>query len=402
MNNTAPANENAGINKLTLWVMTVATGLVVANIYYSQPLLDDIAHTYHISNGEAGNIAMLTQIGYAMGMLLLVPLGDMLKRKKLIMVDFALIILSLLLAAFAPTFPVMMIASFLIGFTSIIPQLVIPMAAHLSKPNERGKTVGFVMSGLLIGILLSRTISGFVGARFGWHTMFMVAAGLMLILWIIIYFLFPEIEPQYKGNYKSLMLSLITLIRKEPLLRLASLRGALCYACFGAFWTTLVFLLGQPQFNMGSEEAGLFGLVGAFGALGAVFMGRISDRTNPYTVTIFSILLVIVSYIVFSISEKSLAGLIIGVILLDLGVQATHISNQTTIFSLSAEARNRLNTVYMVTYFLGGAMGTFLASRAWNKWHWFGVTIIGLVLSVAALLVHFSYRKIVRLNLKLN
>ncbi|MGI4021517.1 MAG: MFS transporter [Janthinobacterium lividum] len=402
MNTHDPQQANPGINKLTLWVMTVTTGLVVANLYYNQPLLDDIARTFHVSNGAAGNIAMLTQIGYAFGMLLLIPLGDMLKRKRLIMVDFGLIILALLLAAFAPSFPVMLLASFLIGFTSIVPQLIIPMAAHLSKPEERGKTVGFVMSGLLIGILLSRTISGYVGAHFGWQVMFMVAAGLMLLLWVIIYFLFPEIEPQYKGSYPKLMRSLIPLIQTEPLLRLAAIRGFLCYACFGAFWTTLIFLLRQPQFNMGSEAAGLFGLVGAFGALGAAFMGRVSDKTNPYTVTTFSIILIVISYMIFFVSGRSLTGLIIGVILLDLGVQATHISNQTMILSLSAEARNRLNTVYMVSYFLGGATGTFLASRVWNTWNWHGVTIVGLTLSVAALLVHIAYRKTVQLNLKLN
>ncbi len=402
MTNTNPSKANTGLNRSTLWLMTVATGLVVANLYYSQPLLDDIAQTYHVSNGAAGNISMLTQIGYAMGMLLLIPLGDMLKRKRLILVDFGLIILSLLLAALAPSFVVMMIASFLIGFTSIIPQLIIPMAAHLSNPEERGKTVGVVMSGLLIGILLSRTISGYVGAHFGWQVMFMIAAVLMLLLWMIIYFLFPEIEPQYKGNYAELMRSLLTLIKTEPLLRLAAIRGFLCYACFGAFWTTLIFLLRQPQFNMGSEEAGLFGLVGAFGALGAAFIGRISDKSNPYMVTTFSILLIVLSYVVFFVSGRSLTGLIIGVILLDLGVQATHIFNQTMIFTLSAKARNRLNTVYMVSYFMGGALGTFLASHAWNTWHWHGVTVIGLVLSVAALLVHFLYRKTVQLQLKLN
>ncbi|MGI4803796.1 MAG: MFS transporter [Janthinobacterium lividum] len=400
MNETNSAQANTGLSRVTLWVMTVATGLVVANLYYSQPLLDDIARSFHISNGAAGYIAMLTQIGYATGMLFLIPLGDMLKRKKLIMVDFALIVVSLLLAAFAPNYPVMMIASFLIGFTSIVPQLIIPMAAHLSKPEERGKTVGQVMSGLLIGILLSRTISGYVGAHFGWQLMFMIAAGMMLLLWVIIYFLFPEIEPQYQGNYAELMRSLITLIKTEPLLRLASIRGFLCYACFGAFWTTLIFLLREPQFNMGSQAAGLFGLVGAFGALGAAFMGRISDKSNPYTVTTFSVILVIVSYAVFFVSDKSLTGLIIGVILLDLGVQATHISNQTMIFTLSAEARNRLNTVYMVSYFAGGATGTFLASRIWNSYQWQGVTVIGLILSVAALLVHLLYRKTVQLQMK--
>ena len=382
--------------------MTIATGLVVANLYYNQPLLDDLAKTFHVSNGAAGNIAMLTQIGYALGMLFIIPLGDMFKRKKLIIIDFGLIVLSLLLAAFAPGFTILMLASFLIGFTSVVPQLIIPMAAHLADPAERGKTVGFVMSGLLIGILLSRTISGFVGEHFGWRIMFFIAAAMMLVLWVVIYFLLPEIEPQYQGSYRALMASLFTLIKKEPLLRLAALRGALCYACFGAFWTTLIFLLRQPQFNLNSEAAGLFGLVGAFGALGAALMGRIADKSNPYLATTFSVVLIIASYVIFYFSTSSLIGLVIGVILLDLGVQATHISNQTMIFTLGTDVRNRLNTVYMVSYFLGGAAGTFSASRVWNGYQWHGVVFIGLTLSIAALFVHLVYRKTVLKQLQLN
>jgi predicted MFS family arabinose efflux permease len=352
------------LTRLHLWVMTIATGAVVANIYYNQPLLADISKDLKVSEGQGGLLAMLTQSGYAAGMLFTVPLGDMLERKKVIMYQFFMTIIALLLAAWAPDIHILMLASFLIGAFSIIPQLIVPMSAHLSPPGQRGKTIGFVMSGLLIGILLSRTVSGYVGAHLGWRAMFIIAAVLMIILWIALYFLLPQVHPKYSGSYKELMKSLIHLIKEEPQLRIAAIRGALCYACFSGFWTTLVFLLKEPQYHLGSEAAGAFGLVGAFGALAASQMGRLSDKGNSQKLTALSILLVILSYIVFGFSTSNMILLIVGVILMDMGVQATHISNQAIIFSLRPEARNRLNTVYMVTYFTGGATGTLLASQA--------------------------------------
>ncbi|MBC3542123.1 MFS transporter [Rufibacter sp. H-1] len=373
--------------------MTITTGLVVANLYYNQPLLGRISETFQVSEASAGSLAMLTQIGYAVGMLFIIPLGDMLRRKRLIMVDFAAIIIALLLAGFAVNIQMLMAASFLIGATSVVPQLLIPMAAHLAKPEARGRTVGFVMSGLLIGILLSRTISGFVGVHLGWRAMFYIAAGMMLVLWGALYFLLPEVHPDFKGTYKNLMKSLVHLIKEQPMLRLVAVRGALCYATFGAFWTTLVFLLEEPPFNAGSDVAGLFGLVGAGGALAAGYMGKLTDKGDAFTVTTISIAMIVVSYVVFGFSGSSIIGLVIGVILLDLGIQATHISNQTFIFSLIPEARNRLNTIYMVTYFAGGASGTFLASQAWHLWQWNGVVAVGLIFSSLALALHLLFMR---------
>lgn len=373
--------------------MTIATGLVVANIYYNQPLLGDISRDFKVSEAKGGMLAMLTQIGYASGMLFCVPLGDMLKRKQLIMAVFFIDIFALLLAAWSPGIHFLMLASFLIGAFSIIPQLIIPMAAHLSIPQERGKTIGFVMSGLLIGILLSRTVSGYVGAHLGWRAMFLIAAILMIILGIALYFLLPEVYPDYKGSYTELMRSLISIIKEEPLLRVASIRGALCFAGFAGFWSTLVFLLAQPYFHSGSEVAGAFGLVGAFGALAASQMGRLSDKGNRHRLTAISILLVIISFIIFGFSDRSMAALVAGVIIMDMGVQATHISNQAAIFSIRPEARNRLNTVYMVTYFIGGALGTFLATQAWHIYHWRGVVAMGLLLSIIALIIHVYFKQ---------
>ncbi|AYL99537.1 MFS transporter [Mucilaginibacter celer] len=374
--------------------MTIATGLVVANIYYNQPLLADMAHTFGVSDKKAQQISLFTQIGYATGLLFIIPLADMLKRKRLILIDLVLVIIALVASAMAQSIILMMIAGFLVGVSSVIPQLLIPMAAHLARPHERGKKIGFVMSGLLIGILLSRTLSGFIGEHFGWRSMYYIAAGLMVLIWLMIFLFLPEVEPDYKGNYAKLMKSLIQLIKTQPKLRLAAFRGGLCFAGFSAFWTTLVFLLKQPQFNEGSAAAGMFGLVGAFGAVAAGLMGRLSDKMNAYKLSGYTLGLILISFIVFYFSSHSMAGLIIGVILLDMGVQATHISNQSIIFALIPEARNRINTVYMVSYFIGGALGTFFASQVWKTYQWSGVCVIGIILSVIVLAVHMlNYKK---------
>jgi len=391
MSSTHTAKQHPYLTPLTLWIMTIATGLVVANIYYNQPLLADMAHDFGVSDKKAQQISLFTQIGYATGLLFIVPLADMLKRKRLILIDFVLMIISLIASAMAPSVTILMIAGFLVGVSSIIPQLLIPMAAHLARPHERGKKIGFVMSGLLIGILLSRTLSGFIGEHFGWRSMFYIAAGLMLLIWVMIFLFLPEIEPDYKGNYGKLMKSLIHLVKTQPKLRLAAFRGALCFAGFSAFWTTLVFLLKQPQFNEGSAAAGMFGLVGAFGAVAVGFMGRLSDKMDAYKLSIYTLSLILISFIVFYFSSHSIIGLIIGVILLDMGVQATHISNQSIIFALIPEARNRINTVYMVSYFIGGALGTFFASLVWKNYEWNGVCAIGAALSVIVIIVHLLY-----------
>lgn len=376
----------------TLWVMTVATGFTIANIYYNQPLLVDIGNTYHITSAKAGQVSTTTQIGYAVGILLFVPLADMFKRKRLMLMDLAIVIFALLAAAAAPNIHVLLIACFFVGVFSHIPQLLIPMTAHLANPHERGKKIGVVMSGLLIGILLSRTLAGFICANFGWRAVFYIAAGLMVLMWMLIYFMLPEINPDYKGTYKNLMKSLWHLVRDEPTLRIAAARGALCFACFSAFWTTLSFLL-KTNFNLGSDVAGLFGLVGASGAVAAGLIGRLSDTMDAFKLTLSMIALLVLSFVIFLFSGYSMVGLIIGVIAMDMGMQASHLSNQALIFALNPSARNRINTVYMVTYFLGGAAGSYLSSHIWNAYQWTGVSIMGITLSVIALLVHLFNRK---------
>jgi len=372
--------------------MTITTGLVVANLYYNQPLLDDISVTFHCSKAKAGQVSMITQIGYASGMLFLAPLADMFKRKQLMVILFVFIVISLIVTATAANINVLIFASFLLGASSVIPQLLVPMAAHLAKPHERGRKIGVVMSGLLIGILLSRTFSGYIGQFFGWRTVYFVAAAIMVMMWVLIALFLPEVEPEYNGSYKKLIRSLADLVKNEPKLRLSALRGALCFACFSAFWTTIVFLLKQ-NFNMGSAVAGEFGLAGAFGALAAGLMGRLSDKMDAYKLSGFTILLIIISFAIFFFSAHSITGLIIGVVILDMGVQATHISNQSIIFTLDQKARNRINTVYMVSYFIGGSLGTLFASLVWKNYQWNGVCAIGISLSAITLVIHLINRE---------
>jgi predicted MFS family arabinose efflux permease len=382
------------LNRFTLLLMTVSAGLVVANIYYCQPVLGKIAAELKVSETSVSSIATLTQTGYAAGLLFIIPLGDMLRRKKLILVDFVFIILALCSMTLARNVYLLAGISFLIGFTSVIPQLLVPMAAHMASDKERGKAIGTVMGGLLIGILCSRSISGYVGEHYGWRTMFGIAAGVMAVNAALLWRFLPEIEPHYKGSYGGLMKSLIHYTKTVPELRIAAVKGALGFASFSAFWTTLVFLMEGPPFFKGSDVAGAFGLIGAAGALAASFAGRISNRIPPFTIHIFTIVLMVLSWIVFGLSSASIPGLIIGVILLDMGLQATHITNQTIIFAIHPEARNRLNTVYMVIYFIGGSLGTLLGSYAWDHWQWKGVTGFGLLCTGAALVLHFlSYRK---------
>lgn len=392
-------SEKPHLTPLILWVMTLTTTFVVANIYYNQPLLGEIANTYHVNNGKAGQVAMYTQVGYAIGLLFIVPLGDMFERRKMMLIDFVFVIASLLAAAWAPNIHILIIASLCIGITSVMPQLLVPMAAHLAKPHERGKKIGFIMSGLLIGILASRIVSGFVGQQLGWRAMFYIAAGMMLIIWLVVYLKLPKVEPDYTGKYKDLMGSLIKLIREEPALRLASLRGALCFACFSAFWTTLVFLMKQ-HFNLGSQEAGGFGFLAIMGALAAGYMGKLSDKMDAYKISAFTIVLIIISFVIFLFSGNSLIGLAIGVVLMDVGVQATHISNQSIIFALHPAARSRINTVYMVSYFIGGSLGSLLATVMWDKYDWTGVCIIGISLSVIVLIIHLLNRGKMELHRK--
>lgn len=375
-----------------LYLLSISAGLVVANLYYNQPLLHDIAVSLKVSDAEVSNVALSTQIGYALGLLLIIPLGDKINNMKIIKIDFLVLILSLLGAAWSSSLYLLIVSSFLIGFTSTLPQLFVPMVAHLSNDENRGKSIGIVMSGLLIGILGSRVLSGLVGEYFGWRTVFYAAATLMILLFFLLNAKLPVIQPKFGESYAKLMKSLWFYLKTEPTLRLATLRGALAFGSLSAFWTTFVFLM-EDSFNYGSAIAGGFGLFGIAGALGATVVGKLNNRVDRRKLIIIGAILIIISWLVFLISPHSIIGLIIGVILIDLGVQSVHITNQNIVFSKNTEARNRVNTIYMVGFFIGGAAGTSLGSLAWNYMGWTGVSLVGLAFSGAILIVQLLLYK---------
>lgn len=381
------------LTRFLLLLMAISTGLVVANNYYNQPLLANMARSFQISESQISSVPMLTQIGYALGLFLIVPLGDKFKRKKLILTDFLLIIISLIGAALAPTAGWLMVASFFIGVSSVIPHLFVPMAAQLASDEKRGSAIGMVMTGLFIGILGSRTISGFVGEFLGWRAMYWIAAGIMVLLWGLLKIKLPEIYPDFKGSYSSLLKSIVEQFRTRPKLRLAALRGALDFASFSVFWTTLVFLLEAPPFNMGSDVAGAFGIVGIAGAIIASVVGRLSDRMDKNLLIFIAVLIILGSWVILGFSATSLVGLIVGALLLDLGIQSVHITNQTIIFEGNPSARNRINTVYMVIYFIGGAFGTFAGGLVWTHFQWVGVTVAGFGFGLLVLVFHLLWKK---------
>ncbi len=379
--------------KSLLILMAIGTGMVVANNYYNQPLLAIMAKDFGIKESQISNVPMLTQIGYAVGLFLIVPLGDKLERKKLILTDFIFIIAALLSAALSPTPLLLMISSFFIGLSSVIPQLFVPMSAQLADEKNRGRAIGTVMTGMFIGILGSRTLSGLIGELLGWRAMYFIAAGLMALLWLILKFRLPQLHPDFKGNYGELLQSILHQFKSKPQLRLAGIRGALDFASFSVFWTTLVFLLEGEPFHMGSDVAGAFGFAGIAGAVIAGVVGRLTDRMNKNYIISIAILIIMLSWIGLYFSSTSIIGLAIAALFLDMGIQSVHITNQTIIFEGNPPERNRINTVYMVMYFVGGAFGTSVGAFAWQTLQWTGVSIAGFGFGALTLFAHLVFKK---------
>lgn len=381
--------KQARLTRGLLWLMTIGACLVVANNYYNQPLLGDIAREFDITEAMANRVATITIFGYAMGLLLLVPLGDKLDKKLIISVDFIFIVASLIAFGLSTSITMLMISGFVIGFSSVVPQMFVPLVAQLSKPEDRNKNIGIVMSGLLIGILASRTISGVLNQYLdSWRQVYFIAAGVMFVLWLFILVQLPRIHPTFFGRYKDLWKSIVVLIKQRPDLRLAAIRGGLSLASFQAFWTTLTFFLERPPYSVGSDVAGLLGLVGIGSALSASHVGKIAGKVSNNSLILGSTLLMIAAWLFFGFWGASYAGLIIGIFILDIGLQSLHVTNQTIIFSKNPEATNRLNTVYMTSYFVSGSIGAFLGGKAWDLFGWNGVVVTGIFFVLLLLLMH--------------
>jgi predicted MFS family arabinose efflux permease len=370
----------AGISRSLVALLALATGGAVANLYYAQPLLHTLGGAFHVGTATTGLLVTVGQIGYVCGLAFLVPLGDLLERRKLITLALLCIAAGQAVCAVAPDLAVFAAAVLFVGVATFIGQVIVPMAALLAADHERGKVVGIVMSGLLIGVLLSRTLSGIVAELFGWRTVFAFAAVAMLLLAVLLWRKLPRVEPTSDLPYGAALQSVLNLIRTEPVLRQRMVLGATAMGCFSVLWTSLAFLLSGvhgSHYHYGNATIGLFGLAGVAGAAAAQITGRAADRGRGAIATTGTLILMTVSWVVLALGSNSLAVLILGIVVLDFGVQGTQIGNQSAIYKLHPDARSRITTAYMSAYFLGGTVCSAVTGALYAADGWSAVCVFG-------------------------
>jgi predicted MFS family arabinose efflux permease len=367
--------------------MSVATGLAVASNYYAQPLLDTIARAFNLSASSAGFIVTAAQLGYAAGLLFLVPLGDMFERRMLIVSMTLLAAGGMLITASSQSLTMMIVGTALTGLFSVVAQILVPLAATLASPEKRGKVVGTIMSGLLLGILLARTVAGLLASLGGWRTVYWVASVLMVVMALALWRGLPKVKQENHLNYPQLLASVFSLFTQDKLLRTRALLGCFTFANFSILWTSMAFLLAAPPFNYSEGVIGLFGLAGAAGALGARPAGGLADKGKSHLTTSAGLILLLLSWAAIWYGHVSVLALIVGILVLDLTVQGVHITNQTVIYRVKPEARNRLTAGYMTSYFIGGAAGSLISASAWQHAGWSGVCGIGAIVAALNLVV---------------
>ena len=366
--------ENQGIPVPLLALMAVATGLSVANCYYNQPLLGSMAKDFAVNDFSASMVATLTQIGYVTGLVFVIPLGDLVSRKKLILTNYIISSCALLAIALAPNIYWVWGASLLAGASSVMPQFFIPLVSYYSPPAHKVRNVGIIQSCLLIGILGSRVFSGFLADAWGWRSVYFVACAFMLGCFLMIHKMLPVLSARSQDSYAGLMKSLLRLLSKYPYLRIASLRAALAYGSFFALWSCLAFRMKQEPF-FASDDIVVF----------------ISGYIQKHGARFFSIIggcIILAAWLLAFWGNDSYLWMIIAILLIDAGMQCIHLSNQTSVVALDASAINRVNTIYMTIYFLGGSAGTFVSGLFWQHYEWTGVVGVGVAFTVASLLVN--------------
>ena len=367
-------------------LLALACGLTVANLYYSQPLLDLIADAFGVSEGAATVVVTLTQIGYALGLLLLLPLGDLVENRRLATRLLLGTAASLLVAALAPAYTIFLVFSVLIGVTSVVAQILVPFAAHLAPPEQRGAIVGKVMSGLLLGILLARTVSSFAGGLWGWRAIYFISAALMLALAVVLHRTLPPRLPSHTAGYGSLLRSVANLARSEPALRRRAVCQALLFGAFSAFWTAIAYeLIDEHGFTQ--SQIAIFALIGAGGAAAAPIAGKLADRGYGSWGSGGALLLAALMALLAAAGHRSVIVLAVAGVLLDFAVQAHQVMSQHEIYALRADARARINTVFMTTVFTGGAISSALTGLLHHRYGWTGACLLAAACALAGLVV---------------
>lgn len=379
-----------GIASWLVLLLAVMAGVSVANLYYCQPLLNLIREDMGLTEFEVNLMPVCTQVGYALGLLFIIPMGDLYNRRTTITACFACLIVSLLGIGLTHSAALLLAASLVTGFCSVAPQVFIPFVTLYSRPGEKAKKAGIILSGLLCGILGSRVISGYVGNAFGWRAIYYAAAAGILVSAIVILKVFPNVEPTFKGKFRTLMASIATLGREHPRALLYSVRSALVFGSVLGMWACLAFRMSEAPFFDGSDTVGLLGLCGVAGALTASNVGRFIPHYGVERINIIGVLLVLGSWIIMGVFHNTYAGIIAGVIIIDIGMQCVQLSNQTATMQLCPEASSRMNTIYMTTYFIGGSLGTFIAGTLWSQFGWMGTVGTGAGMATLAIILSLA------------
>ena len=377
--------ENAGISVGILTAMAVIAGFTVANCYYNQPLLELIRADLHVSEAQANLITVITQIGYALGLFFIIPMGDLYSRRRIVMVNMLVAALMAVVIATAGHIAVVWGASLIIGACSVVPQIFIPIAGQFSESANKSRNIGIVLSGLLTGILASRVVSGYVGNWLGWRPMFFIAAVLMVVCMGVTLMVLPDMKRNFEGSYAALMKSLWQIVCGHPRIRLNAARAGFAFGSMLAIWSCMAFHLAQPPFSAGSDKVGMLGLCGVAGALAASRIGKYVHRFGVHRFSLCGGCLQILAWMVAYVFRDSYVGLISAVVIVDVGTQCLQLSNQSACIQELPQASNRANTLLMTTYFIGGSLGTFCAGIAWERGAWPAVCLVGVAFPAVSL-----------------
>lgn len=379
-------SQTPSISKLLLFLMTAAIAATAANLYYSQPILPLIAQDFALTDAQTGSIVAFTQFGYAAALLFISPLGDSIPRKRVIGMLSILLVLSSLLAFSATSLIVLLVGVFLIGLSANITQQLIPFAASMVTPQQKGATLGTLMMGLTVGILLSRTLSGTVAEHFGWRAVFAMSALFAAIFGLLLYKALPHNSAHINLKYTQLLKSTFVLFKQHRSLQLFTLVGASWFAAFNALWATLAIHLSHSPYNYGAQQAGLFGVIALAGVIGAKSSGKWVNKIGSKALVKIALVLVAIGFIITGLYVNSLIALIIGIILIDFGVFSAQVANQVRVFSIDPQAQSRINGVYMLGYYLGGALGSIVGVKAYQYFAWPGVAVASIAFIFIALL----------------
>ncbi|GFZ59688.1 MFS transporter [Pseudomonas amygdali pv. eriobotryae] len=380
------AHKAVSMTPAMVMLFAFCCGAIVANIYYAQPIIELIAPDIGLSSTAASLIVSLTQIGYALGLFFLVPLGDLLENRRLMLITTAVAVLSLLGAAFAEQPNLFLLVSLLVGFSSVSVQMLIPLAAHLAPEESRGRVVGGIMGGLLLGILLARPIASLVADHFGWRAVFGAAAVVMIGISVVLATTMPKRVPDHRASYGQLLFSLWTLLRTQPVLRQRAFYQACMFATFSLFWTAVPLELSRNH-GLSQSQIAIFALIGAIGAIAAPISGRLADAGYTRIASLGALLFGALSFLPGLIHPAySVIGLAVTGVVLDFCVQTSMVLGQRTVYALDAASRSRLNALYMTSIFIGGAIGSAVASPLFDHGGWTWVLIAGTVLPLTALL----------------